>query len=100
MTPALVVEPAAEEDILIGYRWYEDRLVGLGSEFLEALDFTFSKVLEHPLLYTEVIPGIRRSVTRTFPYLVFYVYEIDTVHILAVIHAAQNPSYITARLNA
>ena len=100
MIPALVVEPAAEQDILLGYRWYEDRRIGLGSDFLEALDFTFSQILENPLLFTKVIPGIRRSVTRTFPYLVFYVYENDTVHILAVVHAAQNPLYVAERFDA
>jgi toxin ParE1/3/4 len=100
MTPALVVEPAAEEDILLGYRWYEERLVGLGLEFLKSLDLTFSKILEHPFLYAEAIPGVRRSVIRTFPYLVFYACEPGLVHILAIIHAAQNPSHIATRLDA
>jgi len=94
MTSILVVEPDAEEDILLAYRWYEDRRVGLGREFLEALDLTFARVLEHPLLYIEVIPGVHRSVTKTFPYLVFHAFERNTVHILAVIHAAQNPTYL------
>ena len=46
MTPVLVVEPDAEFDILLAYRWYEDRHVGLGTEFLEALDLTFARVGE------------------------------------------------------
>ena len=100
MTTALIVEPAAEEDILLAYRWYEERLVGLGLAFLESLDFTFSNILAHPYIYTEAIPGVRRSVTRAFPYLVFYACELNSVHILAVIHAAQNPSYIATRLDA
>jgi len=29
----LVVEPAAEKDMLSGYRWYEKRRVGLGVKF-------------------------------------------------------------------
>lgn len=94
----LVVEPDAEEDILHGYRWYEDRRVGLGLKFLEALEESFDLILENPLLFIEVITGVRRSVTKTFPYLVFYAFERDTIHILAVIHAAQNPNYIAERL--
>ena len=31
MTSILVVEPDAEEDILLAYRWYEDRRVGYGA---------------------------------------------------------------------
>ena len=94
----LVVEPAAEEDILYGYRWYEDRRVGLGLKFLDALDVLFGRILENPLLYLEAIPGVRRSVSRTFPYMIFYTCESESIHILAVIHAAQNPDYIAERL--
>ncbi|MFT5098294.1 MAG: toxin ParE1/3/4 [Lysobacterales bacterium] len=98
MNLTLVVEPAAEEDILFEYCWYEDRRTGLGLNFLHALDVLFESILENPLMYVEVIPGVRRSVSRTFPYLIFYANEIKTIHILAVIHAAQNPDYIAERL--
>jgi hypothetical protein len=37
---------------------------------------------------------------HTFPYLVFYTFDADAVHVLAVIHAAQDPAYIKARLGA
>ncbi len=98
MKLVLVVEPAAEEDIFYGYRWYEERRVGLGVKFLEVPGPLFDHILENPLSYVEAIPGVRRSVTRTFPYLVFYAFERDTIHILAVIHAAQNPNFIAQRL--
>lgn len=100
MKRILVVEPAAEEDILYGYRWYEERRVGLGVKFLEALESLFELILENPLLYIESIPGVRRSVTSTFPYLVFYAFEKNVVHILAVIHVAQDPELIAERLGA
>ena len=99
MKLALVIEPAAEEDIFTEYQWYEDRRVGLGAKFLDALEALFDHILENPLLYVETIPGVRRSVTRTFPYLVFYAFERHNIHILAVIHAAQDPDYISERLD-
>jgi len=99
MKLALIIEPAAEEDMLIGYQWYEERQFGLGTKFLEALETLFDQILENPRLYLESIPGVRRSVTKTFPYLVFYVLERNTVHILAIIHAAQDPEYIEERLH-
>lgn len=100
MSLNLIVGLAAEEDILLGYRWYEDRRSGLGTEFLVELELAFERILESPMLYAEAIPGVRRSITRTFPHLVFYAFERDSVHILAVIHAAQNPTYISERLGA
>ncbi len=36
MKLALIIEPDAEEDIFIGYQWYEERQFGLGTKFLEA----------------------------------------------------------------
>ncbi len=62
MKLVLVVEPAAEEDIFYGYRWYEERRVGLGVKFLEVLGSLFDHILENPLSYVEAIPGVRRSV--------------------------------------
>lgn len=98
MTLVLVVEPAAEEDIFTGYRWYENRRLGLGEKFLESLEMSFDLVLENPFLYEESMPGVRRAITSTFPYLVFYTFERKTIHILAVIHAAQHPDHIAERL--
>ncbi len=66
MKLALIIEPAAEEDIFIGYQWYEERKFGLGTKFLEALETLFDQIIENPRLYLESIPGVRRSVTRTF----------------------------------
>ena len=99
MKPALIIEQAAEEDIYIGYRWYEERQTGLGSRFLETLETLFDQILDNPRLYLESVPGVRRSVTRTFPYLVFYTLERNAVHVLAVIHAAQDPKYIEERFH-
>lgn len=100
MNRYLLVAPAAEQDILLGYRWYEARSKGLGTRFLEELDTLFDRILENPKLYRETIPGLHRSVTKTFPYLVFYAFESNTVHVLAVVHAAQNPGYIEQRLGS
>ena len=100
MNRQLVVEPEAEADILDGYLWYEEQLSGLGSRFIEELDATFDSILLNPRSYPEVIPGIRRSLTRIFPYLAFYTLNDETIHILALIHAAQEPKYITERIGA
>jgi len=44
MTPAIVVRPAAEAEILEAIRWYEDKSVGVGSEFMRALDASLSAI--------------------------------------------------------
>jgi len=100
MTTRLTVDPAAEEDILDAYSWYEARSPGLGAKFLNSLDATFEIVIENPAAFPVVVEEVRRTITRTFPYLIFYTSNGDSIHILGVIHAAQDPDFVAARLDA
>jgi plasmid stabilization system protein ParE len=56
-----------------------------------AFELQLKRLEQVPLLYTEVIPGVRRTLLPRFPYGVFYTVKIDLVHVLAVIHNARNP---------
>jgi plasmid stabilization system protein ParE len=100
MSRALIVTPEAEADILDGFQSYEEKQPGLGSQFLDEIEQSLNRIAPDPYLYQEVETGIRRAVVHTFPYLVFYTFDADTVHVLAVIHGAQDPAYIKARLGA
>ena len=99
MNRRLIVEPEAEQDISDGYGWYESRRTGLGPEFLQELESSLNRVVENPLSYTEVIEGVRRSVVRRFPYLIYYRITEQEIRVLAVLPAAQDPEYIESRLN-
>ena len=100
MSLQLIVEPEAESDIYEGYLWYEERQRNLGSRFIEEIDATFNRIVDNPKLYEEIEIGIRRSVTHTFPWLVFYTSNEEAIYILAVIFAAQDPAHIASRLGA
>lgn len=98
MSRKLIVKPDAENDILDAFLWYEERQQGLGVRFFEELDSVLNRIVINPRSCQEVEPDIRWSLTRTFPYLVFYNFDDDAIYVLAVIHAAQDPRYIAARL--
>lgn len=100
MSRALIVTPEAEADILDGYRSYEDKQNSLGVRFLDEIEKSLARIAPNPFQYQEVEPDIRRVVVHTFPYLVFYTFGPDSVHVLAVIHGAQDPAYIKSRLRA
>lgn len=72
MSRKLIVTKGAEADILDGYLAYEERQEGLGRRFMDEIERAFDRILPNPLLYQEVETDIRRAVTHTFPYLVFY----------------------------
>jgi plasmid stabilization system protein ParE len=100
MSRALIVTPEAEADLLEGFRSYEEKQAGLGSRFLDEVEQSFGRIASNPYSCQEVESDIRRAVVHTFPYLVFYTFESHAVHVLAVIHGAQDPAYIAARLGA
>ena len=100
MTLRLIVDPAAEDDILDAFLWYEARNPGLGNRFLDSLDSAFQLAVKNPASFPSVIEDVRRTLTRTFPFLVFFTSSEESIHILAVIHAAQDLDYIASRLNA
>ena len=73
------------------YERYEAQSQGLGSEYEAALELQIRRLEQAPLLYPEVLPGIRRTLLPRFPYGVFYTVRNDLVHVLAVVHHSRNP---------
>lgn len=81
----------AVREIGAAFEWYEQQSQGLGSEFELAFELQLKRLEQVPLLYTEIFPGVRRTLLPRFPYGVFYTVKGDLVHVLAVIHNARNP---------
>ena len=59
----LEATPGADLDV----EGYEAEGRGLGAEFLNELRITYERILDFPLGY-----GIRRALTRRFPYAIFF----------------------------
>jgi toxin ParE1/3/4 len=83
--------PAAEADIGSAFDWYQSERNGLGLEFLYQLYAVVDSLEENPLKYQTQKELIRRVLLRKFPYAVYFVVEQETVAVIAVLHAAQNP---------
>jgi toxin ParE1/3/4 len=81
----------AVREIGEAFDWYEEQSKGLGSEFELAFELQLKRLEQVPLLYAEIVPGVRRTLLPRFPYGVFYTVRKDLVHVLAVIHNARNP---------
>ena len=87
----LVVREEAEKDIQSAYDWYEGSRIGLGEEFLLCLDAVIESIARQPDLYAVVHRTARRTLTRRFPYGVFFTIEQDVIVVLAVMHCRRNP---------
>jgi plasmid stabilization system protein ParE len=98
MTAELVIAPEAESDITEAYVWYEDRRAGLGEEFLSSVDACLERIRRRPEMYPVVHETYRRTLTRRFPYAVFYEHSEAKVTIYAVFHTSRDPNKWRQRL--
>lgn len=98
MTRVLIVERGAQSDIEDGYDWYEQCQSGLGVRFVDEMNSAFLRIFENPGSYPQIMPEIRRAVAHTFPYLVFFTFDAQSIFILAVIPAAKDPKSIASRM--
>jgi len=87
----LVVRPLAEADIDEAFAWYESRSVGLGVDFLRAVDSCFAALEAAPLAYPVVYRGARRVLLRRFPYAVLFVISGERLDVLACTHTSLHP---------
>ena len=83
---------ASDADIEAAIEWYESEQPSLGLEFLEELKAAYLRILDSPLKYAVLRSGIRRALTRRFPYGIYFSIEDDIILIIAVLHTARDPA--------
>lgn len=103
MSPRVRFEDEAEAEYRAAGRWYEERRVGLGLEFPDAVDATIDQIVRLPRAGAPVrrLPPdllVRRAPVKRFPYYVVYLEAETTIRILAVAHERRKPGYWKSRL--
>ncbi|MGA3239371.1 MAG: type II toxin-antitoxin system RelE/ParE family toxin [Bryobacteraceae bacterium] len=98
MAAELVVAPEAELDITEAYVWYESRRVGLGEEYLSAVDASMERIRRQPAIYARVHEEYRRALIRRFPYAIFFEYAETAVTVYAGLHTSRDPEKWRLRL--
>ncbi len=92
MSRTLIVRPEAERDMAEAFDWYENRVSGLGVEFLDRIDVIFQAIARNPRQFRVVYRNVRRALTRHFPYGVFYLENDTSITVLAVFHSRRDPT--------
>ena len=91
--------PEAEQDLEIGADFYESQKAGLGVYFNDCL----ASDIESLRLYAgihEKYRGFHRSLSKRFPFSIYYKLNEDCVEIYAVLDARQDPRRIGAALES
>jgi len=89
----LKIHPLAEMELGEAARFYEERLAGLGEDFLVEINRCFSTARDVPALGTPAYGRFRCLQVHRFPYSVVYEVLPDTILILAIAHRRRKPGY-------
>ena len=89
---------ASDADIEAAFEWYESEQPGLGFEFLDEVRAVYTRILDGPLKYQVLRSGIRRALTRRFPYAIYFSVEDDHIIIIAVLDTARDPAEWQSRI--
>ncbi len=81
----------AYNDIDVAYSWYEKQRIGLGEDFLLALEESYFKIKRTPEIYQKIYKKVRRNLVRRFPYGIFFVVENDKIIVIAILHTKRKP---------
>jgi plasmid stabilization system protein ParE len=100
MSYTLIIQPEAELDIQDAFEWYEAQSLGLGSEFIRAVDTGLSNIGRNPLAYPVIYKQVRQILIRRFPYRILYVFDQNQnlITAIACFHSKRNPKSWKDRL--
>ena len=91
MKPLRISRPASAE-FADAVRWYEQKRVGLGGEFFDAVTDAIEVVRNNPEIGAAV--GRTRSWLLTrFPYRLIYRVRDEDIYIVAIAHTSRRPGY-------
>jgi len=93
----IVIKPLAELDLENAVEWYEAEKENLGEEFLFEFRDALRIVAQTPLGFRKRFRKIRAFSMKRFSYNVYYIWENETISVLAVIHHKRNPKIWKSR---
>jgi hypothetical protein len=87
----------AQEDLIEGFHFYENQEIGLGSYFLDSLYSDIDSLLLYGGIH-RVVFGHHRSLSKRFPFAIYYAIVGDLIQVHAVLDCRRDPSWIRERL--
>ena len=87
----------AVDDIESGRHFYARLQAGLGDYFLDSLFSDIDSLLLYAGIHQKVF-GYHRTLSRRFPYAIYYRVEGEEIQVWRVLDCRQNPASIAERL--
>ena len=75
----VVHHPEAEVEVIEAARFYNERVLGLGVDFLEEINQAIAAIVRSPTRWRIIEADIRRYSIKRFPHTIFYRVESDYI---------------------
>ena len=92
MTYKLIILPLAKKDILDAATWYKSKQKDLGTKFVKSIRNELKYIAKHPLSTINRYKNIHTCVNITFPFMIHYYIENESIIITAVLHTKLDTS--------
>ncbi len=90
---------AASDDLVEGFHFYERGEQGIGDYFLSCLYSDIESLKIFGGIHRRVYKNLHRSLSKRFPFAIYYTVENDTIIVRAILDCRRNPSWIRSRLH-
>ena len=88
----------AQLDVHNAASWYENQRLGLGTRFIDELDYVANRIRISPFQFPEIHPAVRRGLLSRFPYSVYFSVNEESIEVIAVLHQHRDPDTWRDRL--
>jgi len=87
----------AQQDLIEGFQFYESRETGVGSYFLDCLFSDIDSLLLFAGIH-QIVYGYHRSLSKRFPFAIYYDMVGELIRVHAVLDCRRNPSWTREQL--
>lgn len=91
MSYTVVVRAAAQAEAADAYSWYEERSIGLGARFADAVQACLHQLARNPKLQKRQ-GEFRHAMVEKFPYRIVFVIDGPTVFVYQIRHTSRRSS--------
>jgi len=88
----------AEDDLVNGFAFYESQQTGFVPYFRESLSADIESLRIHGGVHRVVYRNYHRTLSKRFPFAIFYTVSGNTVFIHAVVDCRRKPAWIKEHL--
>lgn len=89
----------AEQDLVNGFEFYESQELSLGRYFLSSLSSDIDSLMVNAGVHQKFQRKFFILNSKRFPYHIYYLFNADTITVVAILDMRQDPESITQRFS-